>query len=877
MGEVWRARHLTLKRDDALKVLPDSVATNPDRLARFQREAEVLASLNHPNIAQVHGLEEVDGSRALVMELVEGPTLAERITPGPMPIDEALAIAKQIAHGVEAAHEHEIVHRDLKPGNIKVRPDGTVKVLDFGLARAADKRASDDGVGPHAPTITSTAALTQAGVVLGTAAYMSPEQARGERVDARADVWAFGCVLYEMLTGRPAFDGPSVSDVLVAILGGSPDWSRLPAAVPPAVRVLLRRCLARDLRQRVTHMSTVRLVLEEHESLSAHSGDASRVSAISPARRATAVAGVVLALGAAGAAGVWLARRTEPPQIVRATIPADMVVPTTDRSFAFTPNGDRLAYIGQGNRILVRRMDAFDAVPILTTATYLRGAFPSPDGQWLAFVENSFTLRKVSIAGGPPATVLQMDGPSRGVEWGPDGTIVFATGATDTGLQQVAASGGPATVLTRPDRERGEADHLNPAWLPGGRALLFTIRSATGGLNDSRVAVLDLSARTWHTVVEGGYGARYVPSGHLVYAATDALWAIRFDLSRLRTDGAPVEVLRPVPVGSLGAVAHFDVAQDGTLAYPRDALGEGAARVPVWVDRHGRETPLDAPPGTYLHPRLSPDGRRLAISAGGDIVVWEIDRPWAAASRMTFSEANDWFPVWIPPAGTRIVFGSWRGGGFSNLYVQEPGRPDAERLTDSPDMQLPTGITPDGSTLVFHSFMQRLEALRLDAGSKSRQVTLLETPQEERNGVVSPDGRWLAYEAESPTSPGQLDIYVRPFPDVQRSLWQITAGGGLYPAWGTGGRELFYVKPDGTLVAVPVEGTGSTWRAGAPAELFRGPYLFQGDGSLGRQYDVASDGRRFLMLKITRDTGADPHFVIVQHWLEELKRLVQHD
>ena len=871
MGEVWRARHLALKRDDALKVLPDSVVTNPERLARFQREAEVLASLNHPNIAQVHGVEGIPGSQALVMELVEGPTLAELILSGPLPIDEALAIAVQIALAVEAAHLQGIVHRDLKPSNIKIRPDGTVKVLDFGLARV-NETGLDGGPALLTSTLTETADVTGAGVVLGTTAYMSPEQARGERVDARADVWALGCVLYEMLTGRQAFHGETRSDLIVAILVGTPEWSQLPGTVPAAVQMLLRRCLARDLRQRVTHMSTVRLLLEEHDSLSSTGG--TRDSSTSPrSRRAVAIVAAAMALVAAAAAGAWLASRTGPPTILRATLPADLFMTGTDRSFALTPDGDRLAYIGEGaNRIMVRRMDTLDAVPIYTTAAYIRGMFPSPDGLWLAFIENSLTLRKVSIAGGPAVTILQLDGPSRGAAWGADGTIVFATGARETGLQQVAASGGSPIVLTRPNGDRGEADHVQPVWLPGGRALLFTIQPASGEAGDQRVAILDLATGTWDTVIEGGYAARYVPTGHLVYASAGALWAIRFDVAQRRTRGAPVELLRPLQVGITYAVGQFDVGSDGTFVYPRNARSDGDEHIPVWVDRQGQETPLDAPPGIYRHPRLAADGRRLAIAAGAEIITWDTGRPWSTAARLSFNRVIDWFPVWTPDG--RVVFGSWRGGGFSNIYVQAPDRAEPERLTDNADMQLPTSITPDGSTLVFHSFMQRLEGLRLDGKGDGRPFVLVETPREERNGVVSPDGRWLAYEGESSAVAGQLDIFVRPFPDVQRSLWQVTSSGGLYPAWGAGGRELFYLKPDGTLVAVPVEGTDGTWRVGTATDLFRGPYLYQGDGSLGRQYDVAADGRRFIMLKNARDLGTTPHFVIVQHWLAELERLV---
>jgi serine/threonine-protein kinase len=389
---------------------------------------------------------------------------------------------------------------------------------------------------------------------------MSPEQARGDRVDTRVDVWAFGCVLYEMLTGKRAFEGATAPDVLAAILGGAPDLSRLPPGVPSAVRVLLRRCLARDVRQRIKSMNAVVLVLEEQDGLSA--GPSSAVMPGARARRAARIVTGVVTIAAALAIGMWLARLTAPPpRIVRATIPADMYVAGTDRSFAFTPDGDRVVYISRDtSQILVHRMDGLEPISILKTASYLRGAFPSPDGQWLAFVENGFTLRKVSLAGGPATTILQMDGPSRGAAWGPDGTIVFATAASDTGLQQVAANGGPVTVLTRPDRARGEADHLQPVWLPGGRGLLFTIRPVNGDLNDSSVAVLDLQTQTWQTVVERGHAARYVGSGHLVYATTGALFAIPFDLSQRKTRGAPVEVLRPVVVNASGAVAQFDVA-----------------------------------------------------------------------------------------------------------------------------------------------------------------------------------------------------------------------------------------------------------------------------------------------------------------------------
>ena len=874
MGEVWRARHLELRRDDALKVLPDNVAADPARLARFRREAELLASLNHPNIAQVHGLEEVDGSnrRALVMELVEGRTLADRLAAGPMPVVEALAIAIDIARALEAAHERGIVHRDLKPGNVKIRPDGTVKVLDFGLAKAIEPAAAtaDDATTARVPP-----ALTEAGVVMGTAAYMSPEQARGEPVDARVDIWAFGCVFYEMLTGRRAFEGANATQTLAAVLGGSPDWSRLPPEVPTGVRALLERCLRRDPRQRVKHISTVILALEDHSVLHTASGEAGQaVPAARPRRGRVALIAAGLFVGLALGAGlVWLARPQAPARVAKMTVLADPLLTSTDRSFALTPDGAYLGYINKdANGILVRSMDSLQPQTILMSPGYLRGLFPSPDARWFGFIDNIFSLRKIPVTGGPAVTVTTLDGPSRGATWGPGDSIVFATASIETGLQQVSASGGIVNVLTRPDRARGEADHVQPSWLPDGRGVLFTVLPQTGGPEAAKVAVFEVASRKWHTVVEVGYGARYVDTGHLVYAAAGALWAVRFDLSRLATVGEPIEVLKPIVSSGTAAVAQFDVASNGTFVYPQNAHTDRDPHLPIWVDRRGVETALPVPAGIYRHPRISPDGKRLAVSLDGDIYVWEFGRPWSAAWRMTYSEASDWFPVWTPN-GQQILFGSWRGGGFSNLFIQRLDNPSATRLTDSPDMQMPTTISPDGSRVVFNVFSRGMDMLQLDAsGVQFPPKVLIDTPLEERNGAISPNARWLAYEGESSTKPGQVDVYVRPFPDVERGLWQVTTAGGAHPAWGPGGRELFYVAPDGALVAVPVEATETTWRNGSPAVLFRGPYLYRGDGSLGRDFDVAPDGTRFLMLKDTSAPGPS-HFVVVQNWTEALRRL----
>jgi eukaryotic-like serine/threonine-protein kinase len=479
MGEVYRARDTRLGRDVAIKILWHAFRDDREHVRRFEREARILASLNHPHIGGVHGLEEVDGLTALVMELVEGETLAERLARGPQPVTETLDVAGQVAEALEAAHAQGVVHRDLKPANIKRRPDGTVKVLDFGLAK------------PLAWSGADPLGATQTGVIGGTPAYMSPEQARGEAVDGQADVWSFGVVLYELLTAVSPFARSTTAETLAAVLSEAPDYSLLPADTPPRVRHLIRRCVEKDRRRRLKHIGDARLELEDaltHPDAETYPSRAHPGVLAAPTVRrvgGAAVAGAAVAAAVAGGA-VFLATWPAPPPVVRTVIMAEVFASGTDRSFAFTPDGRRLGYITRGARqMFVRPLDALEPVPILSTAAYIKGLFASPDGRWFGFIENNFTLRKIPTAGGAPVTVLTMDGPSRGAAWGPDDTIVFATGASDTGVQRVSSSGGPVTVLTRPDRGRGEFDHVQPAWLPEGRGVLFTIRPAQGGLDVS--------------------------------------------------------------------------------------------------------------------------------------------------------------------------------------------------------------------------------------------------------------------------------------------------------------------------------------------------------------------------------------------------------
>ena len=902
MGEVYRATDTTLKREVAVKVLPAALASDPDRLLRFQREAEVLASLNHPHIAAIYGLEKSSGVHALVMELVEGPTLADRIAQGPIPLDEALPIAKQIAEAFEAAHEQGIIHRDLKPANIKVRPDGTVKVLDFGLAKAMDSAGSGQQAAGSAhlsmsPTITSPAMMTGVGVILGTAAYMAPEQAKGREADKRSDIWAFGCVLYEMLTGRRPFDGEDITDTLANVLKIDPDWSALPSEIPPAIRTLLQSCLTKDRRRRVADISTALFVLEKGASLAPPAGTVSAAS-LAPRplwRRVVTPVAFALVTSTVVGAGVWFATRPPepvPPRVSRLPLApsgaAALNINGIDRDLAITPDGSRVVYVGnRGTQLFVRVLDALEPVALFTGAP--RGPFVSPDGQWIGFFDGANVLKKVAVTGGPAVTLTTLaDGLSLGATWGPDDAIIVATSNTTTGLQRVGAAGGPTTVLTRPDRAQGEADHVWPELLPGGRAVLFTITAVTGGLDAAQVAVLDLQTGARKVLVRGGSHAHYVPSGpgspkraereggHLVYAAAGTLRAVPFDLATLETRGTPVPVVPAVVTTFAGAVDAV-VAGDGTLAYVSGSsvTGLAAPRTLVWVDRQGRETPIPAPPRTYVYPRLSPDGGRVAVEAtdqGIDIWVWDLSH--TTLTRATFDPGIDAYPVWTPD-GRRLIFSSERTGA-RNLYWQAAdGTGAVERLTDSPNQQNAAAVAPDGRRLIFTELAPKTadDVMQVELDGTRRVTPLVQSPFAERNGVVSPDGRWLAYEANDS---GQLEIYVRPFLDVNSGHWQVSTGGGTRPLWARSGQELFYASPTGALMRVGVERAPS-WAATTPTMLIKEGYFTIPGGFPGRTYDVSPDGQRFLMIKEgggTDQTAAPPQLIVVQHWVEELKRLV---
>ena len=904
MGQVWRATDTSLKRQVAIKVLPETLAADPDRLARFQREAEVLASLNHPNIAAIHGLEQSGGVNALVMELVEGEDLSERIArlraPGAsagqagMPLDEAIPIAKQIAEALEAAHEQGIVHRDLKPANVKVRPDGAVKVLDFGLAKAMEQgsgigeRGSGNAV--NSPTITSPA-MTQMGMILGTAAYMAPEQARGKIVDRRADIWAFGALLFEMLTGRRAFEGDDLGITLATVMMKEPDWSALPATTPFGVQRLMRRCLVKDPRQRIRDMGDVRLALDgafEEESAARGVGQAApptaRATRAATLRRVAAFVAVAIGAGALAAAGVWYSTRPPAPRVSRTSIApsgaAALMTTSSGRDLAIAPDGSRIVYVGdQGRQIFVRALDALEPMAI-ASGTSLSNPFVSPDGQWVGFVDGFSRLRKVAISGGPAITVSNLDGGTpRGATWLDDDTIVIATNSMPLGLQRVPAGGGSLVAVTTIDPARAEADHLFPEALPGGRSLLFTISSRTGGPGASSIAVYNLDTNSQTIVIPGGSNAQFVPGrtptatggdGHLLFVADGTLRAVPFSPSRLAVLGPAVAVVPQLITTAAGA-GTFAVAADGTLVYADapSASSYDATRSLVWVNRDGKEEPIAAPPRFYTQVRASPDGTRLALTAAdleSDIWVWDLRR--LTFTRMTFDPATDTYPVWTADS-RRLVYTSQRGGPFNLWWQAADGSGTPERLTTHDRTQAPNALSPDG-TIVFHQVTatmgRDLMGIALDASKKITPI--LQTPFEERDAALSPDGRWLAFGTDST---GRSEVYVRPFPNASAGQWQVSTNGGGTPLWSRDGKELFFFGADGALMTAKVEATGTTWRAGQPVQLFRPGYSV-GNGTTGRTYDLSADGKRFVMIRMPDGTGR-PEVIVVQHFNEELKRV----
>ena len=890
MGEVYRARDARLNRDVAIKVLLPAVAADAERLARFRREAQTLASLNHPGIAQIHGLEDSASGPFLVMELVDGPTLADRIAAGAIPVEEAIAIARQMVDALEAAHERGIIHRDLKPANIKVCDDGTVKILDFGLAKALDPAAgSNPGSIANSPTITSPA-MTQAGLILGTAAYMSPEQAKGRVVDKRSDVWAFGCVLYEMLTGRRAFEGEDVTDTIAAVVRGEPDWNALPKDTPAQIRLLLRRCLDKDRRTRISDISVARFVMNETIDSSGAAPDA---ASRSRSRRGAAMSTAAgLLLGAALVAGAWAVSaptKVSPASAVRFTItpPAGQpLIQSNTRDVVMAPDGSYFLYSSRIEtqsqpQLMVRDLDELDARP-LPGAVGARFAFTSPDGRWIGFQADD-ELRKVPVGGGAAVPICRLPR-ANAASWADDGFIVAAQ---QTGLYRVAADGGEPKELIAAEPGSREL-YYSPHVLPGSRWVLFTVRTGAD-MAESRVDALHLVSGERKTLITGGRDAAYVDSGHLVYVVASesptfetllrgSLHAVRFDAARAEVTGDSVAVAGPLGIAR-GGPADYSVSSRGDLIYVQPGTGEGAPmRTLVWVDRKGRETPIPAEPRSYTVARISPDGTRIALDLRdqtNDIWIWDITR-----ENLTFlnrDPGQDMSPVWTPD-GKRIIWTTSRGGGFPNLYWQGAdgtGRP--ERLTTNAGVQFPTSITPDGGTVfLFSSSGGNADIFRKPINAQDQKSErLVSGPGLEWGPEISPDGKWLAYQSNES---GDFQIYVRPYPNVEGSRTQISKSGGSRAAWARNSRELFYLDRDGFLTVVPVhEPVVGRFSAGVPAKILNTTYY--GGATIGgfdlRAYDVSPDGQRFLMIKeanAVKPIIENPRtFAVVMNWVEELK------
>ncbi len=893
---MYRARDTRLGRDVALKIIPDAFSADPERLARFQREAKTLASLNHANIGAIHGLEEANGVTAIIMELIEGEDLAQRIASGAIPLNEALPIARQIAEALTAAHEQGIIHRDLKPANVKVRDDGTVKVLDFGLAKALEP-AGVVSSASQSPTITTPAdlrqgyggqAMTQAGVILGTAAYMSPEQAKGKPADKRSDVWAFGCVLYEMLTGKRTFQGEDVSDTLAAVLRGEPDWTVLPADVPVSIRTLLSGCLAKDRRHRVADLSAALFVLDHHARLGA-AVDPS-IPGVGPAprvplwRKAIPMA-LVIIVGLAAGYGGWMLKPAVPRPVTRLAVvlaEGDTLTAGPSPPLALSPDGTRLAYTAN-SRLYVRALDRLDAVPIggierqgLFSA---RTPFFSPDGQWLGFWEAG-ELKKVPVSGGAPVTLCAITSPPYGATWTADNTILIGNGPH--GIWRVSGDGGnPERIITVSAGHRAHGPQL----LPDRRTVLFTL-AQTASWDEAQIVVQSLDSGARQTLITGGTDGRYLASGHLVYTLRDTVLGVPFDTTSLSVKGGPVPLVEGVwrPVGALSGAAQLAVSSAGTLAYVPPPGVAAARQTLVWVDRRGQEEAIPADPRFYRHPRLAPDGARLAIEIlddrqNRDIWIWNFQPgTW---TRVTSDPAFDTEPAWTPD-GQRLIFSAWRTGAITLFRQAADGTGTAERLSELNRQALATpAISPDGRYIVFRDTAPQTgsDLLLLDLGGDPQPSSdagqprpLLQTSFEETNGEISPDGRWLAYQSDSS---GAFEVYVRPFPDVARGQWLVSTAGGSHPLWARDGRELFYRAPKGAMMRVQVA-PGATWTAGTPTQLFEAS-SYVGGSTGPRSYDVSPDGKRFVMLK-SSDASAPrataPRIVVVQNWFEELRAKV---
>jgi Tol biopolymer transport system component len=876
MGEVYRARDTKLGRDVALKILPDAFAQDPERLARFEREARTLAALNHPHIAQIYGVEDSSAVRALVMELVEGPTLAERIARGPVPLTEMLALAQQIAEAIEAAHEQGILHRDLKPANVKVRPDGVVKVLDFGLAKALSTGAGGAG-GPggpggagwaggaggfaNSPTLTSPALMTGAGVILGTAAYMSPEQATGDAADKRSDLWSFGVVLMEMLTGRPVFTGQTVSHVLASVLKSDPDWTSLPAETPAPIRKLLRRCLEKDRKRRLDSAAAARLEIEEASSAPIEATPALVPVRVLAGRReavAWTLAGLVLV--AAISVGAWQLRSR--PQPV-ATAASQFVIPPPDKlrfedAPAISPDGRTIVFVASGDDrrslLWVRPLDALTSRPLAGTDGAV-APFWSPDSRFIGFFAQD-QLKKVDAGGGPPQVVTRVGSTTRYASgsWSRDGVIVFSSLGQ---LFRVSAAGGTAVSLTDGKERWGL-----PYFLPDGRHFLSTILGASPSVY---VRALDSNEAKLVGRQESTGAAKFAPPGHLLFNRGSTLMAQPFDATRLITTAEAVPVWEGTPTLPGGRII-VSVSDNGALLRAPAATAQTQLE---WVDRRGTRVSLAAGAAVYGNVTLSPDGARIAfdraIESGLAPDVWLMDLQRRITSRFTFSPDQHNVPLWSPD-GRTVAFATITGTAIDIGQRPSNASGPAEILLklSAPPFMFPSDWSADGRFLAYYRSdpKTQLDLWVLPLAGDRQPIPLLHSEFNESQGQFSPDGKWMAYVSDESGTP---QVYVQSFPTLT-GKWQVSPDGGSQPRWRRDGKELFYLAPDRKLMAATVK-TGQIFESEAPHALFGTTLEY---GALRQTYSVSADGQRFL-LNTPADTVSSP-MTIVLNWTALLKR-----